>query len=167
MHANHDDPVADDSRPVRDDAATLNDMRLAAFGDGQAQLRLARTARRLVLAQDADDVLGSIEGVTYARLAAAQGIPDALMVLAEHCVHLAFIHYEAGADDEVNVVADMWLGQAMGVLELAAEMLPASNAGELISSLTIASDGATPQIIAEAKYYRELFSPAFGAAAFA
>lgn len=166
MHANHDGPVADDSRPTRDDAATLDDMRLAAFGDGQAQLRLAKTARRLVLAQDADDILGSIEGVTYARLAAAQGIPDALMILAEHCVHLAFVHYEGG-DPEAEEIADMWTGQAIGVLELAAELLPASNAGELITSLTIASDCASPRIIAEAKYYRELFSPAFGAAAFA
>ena len=163
MHANHVDPDADDPRPVRDDASTLNDMRLAARGDGQAQLRLARTARRLVLAQDADDILGSIEGVTYALLAATQGIPDALMILAEHCTHLAFIHYEA----EAGEIADMWLGQAMGVLELAAELLPASNAGELITSLTVAAEGATPQVLAEAKFFRDLFSPAFGAAAFA
>ena len=33
MHANHVDPDADDPRPVRDDASTLNDMRLAARGD--------------------------------------------------------------------------------------------------------------------------------------
>lgn len=163
MHANHDEPVADDSRPVRDDAATLQDMRLAAFGDGQAQLRLSRTARRLVLAQDACDVMGSVEGVAYARLAAAQGIPDALMLLAEHCGHLAFIHYEA----EENGVADMWLGQAMGVLELAAELLPASNAGVLINSLTLASDGASAQVLAEARFFRDTFAPAFGAAAFA
>jgi hypothetical protein len=166
MHANHDGPVADDSRPTCDDAATLNDMRLAAFGDGQAQLRLAKTARRLVLAEDADGILGSIEGVTYARLAAAQGIPDALMILAEHCVHLAFLYYETEVP-EAEEAADMWTGQAIGVLELAAELLPASNAGELITSLTIASDCANARIIAEAKYYRELFSPAFGAAAFA
>lgn len=166
MHANHDGPVADDSRPLRDDAASLDDLRLAAAGDGQAQLRLSQTARRLVLAQEADDILGSIEGVAYARLAAAQGIPDALMLLAEHCVHLAFVHYEA-EDPEVEDIADMWLGQAMGVLELAAELLPASNAGELISSLTIASHSASPRVIAEAKFFRDLFSPAFGAAAFA
>lgn len=165
--------AADATRPLtstetnmetaRDDVATVNDLRLAAIGDGQAQLRLAQTARRLVLAEIADDIVGSIEGVCYARLAAAQGIPDALLLLADHCAHLAGVYYECEAQE----CGDEWIAQSLGVLELATEVLPASNAAELMDQLTATADCATPEIMAATKYFRDLFAPAFGAAAFA
>lgn len=148
---------------ARDDVAAVNDLRLAATGDGQAQFRLAYAARQLVLAEDADDIVGSIEGACFARLAAAQGIPDALLLLADHCAHLAKVYYECEANDS----ADVWLGQCLGVLELATELLPASNAAALMDQLTITADCTTPEIMAEAKHFRDLFAPAFGAEAFA
>lgn len=149
---------------ARNDAAAVDDLRLAAMGDGQAQLRLAQTARQLVLVDEETDVIVcSIEGVCYARLAAAQGIPDALLLLADHCAHLAKVYYESGADH----LADVWLGQCIGVLELATEVLPASNAAALMDQLTVTAHCATAEIMTEAKYFRDLFAPAFGAEAFA
>ena len=148
--------------PQRNDAESVNLLRLAAVGDGAAQLQLARAARQLVLSGDADEIICSIEGVCNARLAAAQGIPDALMLLADHCAHLAKVYYECDAHE----TADMWLGQSLAALEIATELLPAENAAALMDSLTVTADCTTPNIMAEAKHFHDLFAPAFGAAAF-
>lgn len=145
------------------DRRVVADMQLAARGDGQAQLRLARAARELVLAGDADEIIASVEGVTYARLASAQGIPDAYMLLAEHCAHLAAVYAQCGE----QATSDMWLGQAIAILELAAERLPDENAAALMSTLNLAADSANPQAMREAKLFHAIFAPAFGAAAFA
>lgn len=149
--------------PNPDDLNTVSDLKLAAFGDGAAQLRLARKARDLVLSGEGDEIVCSIEGVAYARLAAAQGSPDALMLLAEHCAHLSVVYSDCGVEE----TSDMWLGQALGVLELATELLPDCNAAELMHSLNLAADSATPEIMREVKHFRDLFAPAFGAEAFA
>lgn len=145
------------------DVESVRLMRLAATGDAAAQLELARTARQLVITGDADEIVCSIEGLTYARLAAAQGVPDALMLVAEHCAHLANVYAQCGEQP----TSDMWQGQALGVLELATEMLPPANAADLMASLNIAADNASPAIMQEAKLFRAIFAPAFGAEAFA
>lgn len=145
------------------DEQNVADMRLAAAGDAGSQLRLARASRELVLSGEADEIVTSVEGLTYARLAAAQGVPDALMLVAEHCIHLSKVYYECSAME----CGDMWTGQAIAVLELAAELLPSANAAELMQTLNVAADIATPAIMAEAKAFRAIFAPAFGAEAFA
>lgn len=145
------------------DAQNVADLRLAATGDASAQLRLSRTARDLVLAGVADDIVGSIEGVNFARLAAAQGVPDALVLLSDHCAHLGQAFAECGEHD----ASDNWIGQSLAMLELAAEVLPAANAAALMDSLNIAADNANAAIMQAAKEYRAIFAPAFGAAAFA
>src|SRR3546814_12913708 len=80
------------------DLESIDDMRLAAAGDAAAQYRLSCRARQLVLAGECDEIIGSVEGVSYARLAAAQGLPDALLLIAEHCGPLANVYYECGAN---------------------------------------------------------------------
>lgn len=156
MHAAHDDPVADDTRLV----ALL---RLAATGDAAAQIELARESRRKVLREEADEIVCSIEGLTYARLAAAQGVPDGLMLVADHSAHLAKVYYECDEND----TADMWLGQSLAALELATELLPTENANALADQLVQHAEHATPNIMREAKLFRDIFAPAFGPAAFA
>jgi len=145
------------------DQRNVADLRLAATGDAQAQFRLSRAARDLVLSGEADEIVTSIEGVAYARLAAAQGIPDALMLLAEHCSHLAAVYYQCGEPD----CGDMWVGQSIAVLDLATELLPSANATALADTLDTAAFEATPAIMEQAKSFRAIFAPAFGAAAFA
>ncbi|WP_374394381.1 hypothetical protein [Sphingopyxis sp.] len=157
MHATHDDSVGDDTRQH------VDDLRLAARGDAQAQFRLSYAAREMVVSGEADEIVASMEGLTYARLAASQGVPDALLLAADHCSHLAKVYSDCGADD----CANDWAGQAIGLLEIATDLLPASNAAELMQTLNTAADMATPEIMALAKYYRAAFAPAFGAAAFA
>lgn len=157
MHATHDDSVGDDTRQHVDDLC------LAARGDARAQFRLSYAARQMVVSGEADEIVASLEGLTYARLAASQGIPDALMLAADHCSHLATVYSGCGADD----CANDWAGQAIGLLEIATDLLPSSNAAELMQTLNTAADMATPEIMALAKYYRDTFAPAFGAAAFA
>jgi hypothetical protein len=153
----HDETVADDTRQH------ISDLRLASAGDAQAQFSLSRSARELVVSGEADEIVASIEGLTYARLAAAQGIPDAIMLAADHCSHLAKVYSDCGEDE---CAAD-WAGQAIGLLEIATELLPAANAANLMQSLNTAADMSSPEIMAQAKAYRSIFAPVFGAAAFA
>lgn len=153
----HDDSVADDTRQH------IADLCLAAAGDAQAQLRLSKSARELVVSGEADEIVASIEGLTYARLAAAQGVPDAIMLAADHCSHLAKVYSDC---DEEECAAD-WAGQAIGLLEIATDLLPAANAANLMQSLNSAADMASPEIMAQAKIYRSIFAPVFGADAFA
>lgn len=157
MPTTHDDSVADDTRQH------VADLRLAAAGDAQAQFRLSYAARQMVINEEADEIVASIEGLTYARLAAAQGVPDAIMLAAEHCNHLAKVYSDCGAED----CADDWAGQAIGLLEIATDLLPSANAANLMQTLNTAADMASPEIMALAKFYRSAFAPAFGAAAFA
>ena len=143
-----------------DDARRVADLRLAARGDGEAQLRLAAEARELVEGGGVDDIIGSMEGVHFARLAAAQGIPDALMILAEHCAHLAMVYTSCGETE----CGEDWHGQALGVMELAAENMPANCAAEraeLMQSLSSLADEASPAIMQSAVQWRNLWAPAF------
>lgn len=153
----HDDSVADDTRQH------IADLCLAAAGDAQAQFRLSKSARELVISGEADEIVASIEGLTYARLAAAQGVPDAIMLAADHCSHLAKVYSDCGAEE---CAAD-WAGQAIGLLEIATDLLPAANAANLMQALNSAADMASPEIMAQAKIYRSIFAPVFGADAFA
>jgi len=142
------------------DARNRADLLLAARGDADAQLRLAIEARRLVVSGEADDIIGSIDGVNYARMAATQGKPDALMVLAEHCAHLATVYGECGE----TVCSEDWHGQAFATLELAAENMPAScdaERADLMQALNELADQASPAIMEFAKLWRALWAPAF------
>lgn len=152
MHATYDDSVDDDTRQH------IEDLRLAASGDAQAQLRLSQAARALVVSGEADEIVTSLEGLTYARLAAAQGVPDALMLAAEHCCQLGKTYSICGEED----CASDWIGQAIGLFEIAAELLPSSNAAALMQNLNVAADMATPEIMTLAKFYRAAFAPVFG-----
>lgn len=145
------------------DAQNVADLRLAAAGDADAQLRLAYAARRLVVDGIADEIVCSVEGFSFARLAAAQGKPEALLVMAEHCAHLAKVYADCGAPE----CAESWHGQALAVLELAAERLPDPSAAGLMDSLTLAAADATPGVMREAKMFHAIWAPAFGAEAFA
>src|SRR3546814_15160647 len=78
------------------DLESIDDMRLAAAGDAAAQYRLSCRARQLVLAGECDEIIGSVEGVSYARLAAAPGLPDALLLIPHHSRHLPHFYYEIG-----------------------------------------------------------------------
>ncbi|MBL9066497.1 MAG: hypothetical protein JNN10_09415 [Sphingopyxis sp.] len=157
MPTTHDDPVGDDTRQH------VADLRLAAAGDAPAQLRLSHAARAMVVSGEADEIGASIEGLTYARLAASQGVPEAVMLAADHCSHLAKVYSDCGAESSA---AD-WAGQAIGLLEIATDLLPAANAANLMQTLNSAADMASPEIMALAKFYRSAFAPAFGADAFA
>jgi hypothetical protein len=139
------------------DLESINDMRLAAAGDAAAQYRLSCRARQLVLAGECDEIIGSVEGVSYARLAAAQGLPDALLLIAEHCGHLANVYYECGATE----AGDSWHAQVIAILELSAELLPGPSSYELTQALNVAADEASPDIMEEAKMLRDLFAPLF------
>lgn len=152
-----DDSAADDARQH------IADLRLASVGDAQAQFRLSKSARELVVSGEADEIVASIEGLAYARLAAAQGIPDAIMLAADHCSHLAKVYSDCG---EEECAAD-WAGQAIALLEIATDLLPAANAANLMQTLNTAAEMASPEIMAHAKVYRSIFAPVFGAAAFA
>lgn len=146
---------------------SINDLRLAAAGDAAAQYRLSYRARQLVIAGECDEIIGSVEGVSYARLAAAQGLPDALLLIAEHCGHLAKTYYDCG----VTQAGDSWHAQVIAILELSAELLPGPSAPELMQALNVAADDASPEIMEEAKIFRtlfaDLFSPAHRTAAYA
>ncbi|MDK2756417.1 MAG: hypothetical protein KYX66_06745 [Blastomonas fulva] len=157
MHAIHDYPVGDDTRQH------VADLRLAATGDAQAQLRLSQAARAMVVTGEADEIIASMEGLTYARLAAAQGVPDAIMLAADHCAHLGKTYSDCGAEDS----ASDWIAQAIGLLEIATDLLPSENAAALMQTVNIAADMSTPDIMALAKFYRAAFIPAFGLAALA
>ena len=146
-----------------EDARNLALMRRAAGGEAEAQLLLAVECRRLVTNEEADDIIASVEGITYARMAAAQGLTAGMMILAEHCAHLAKVYAECEAQD----CSDSWFGQAIAVLEIATEHLPSSNAADLMQNLNIAADTASPNVMRYAKQFRAIFVPAFGAAAFA
>lgn len=157
MPTTHDDSVGDDTRQH------VDDLRLAARGDAQAQFRLSHAARQMVVTGEGDEIVTSLEGLTYARLAASQGVPDALMLAADHCSHLAKVYSDCGAE----ACANDWAAQAIGLLEIATDLLPASNAAELMQTLNTAADMASPEIMGLAKFYRSAFAPAFGADAFA
>lgn len=149
-----------------DDERNVSDLRLAASGDAAAQIRLSCEARRLVLNGNADDIIGSVDGLNFARLAAAQGEPTGLMLVAEHCAHLAKVYAECGE----HYCSDDWHGQAIAAMELAAENMPADCAEERASfmqSLNTLADGASPTIMGFATQWRSLWAPAFSADAFA
>src|SRR3546814_3810520 len=86
-------------------------------------------------------------------LAAAQGLPDALLLIAEHCGHLANVYYECGA----TAAGDSWHAQVIAILELSAELLPGPSSYELTQALNVAADEASPDIMEEAKMLRDLF----------
>lgn len=152
--------------PHADDARTVSDLTLAARGDAAAQVRLSEEARRLVVSGLADDIIGSVDGVNFARLAAAQGAPAGLMLVAEHCAHLARVYAECGE----SLCADDWHGQAIAALEMAAENMPAASAVEradLMQALNELADKATPEVMGRAVFWRAVFSPAFSVEAVA
>ena len=151
------DSVGDDARQL------VETLRTAACGDAQALYQLSYAARQQVISGEADEIVASIEGLTFARLAAARGIPEAIMLAADHCSHLAGVYGECGEE----ACASDWAGQAIGLLEIATELLPASNAADLMQTLNTAADMATPEIMALAKEYRATFAPVFAPAVYA
>lgn len=142
------------------DIESVNDMRLAAVGDAAAQYRLALRCREYVVAGECDEIVGSIEGLSYARLAAAQGVPDALLMIATHCGHLARAYWDCGVIDAGN----SWHAQVIAILEISAELLPGPSGPELMQALNVAADEASPEIMEEAKIFRTLFAPLFSPA---
>ena len=148
-----------------DDERNVSDLCLAARGDASAQIRLSTEARRLVVSGHADDIIGSVDGLNFARMAAAQGVPTGLMLVAEHCAHLAKVYAECGEHD----CSDDWHGQAIAALELAAENMPADQADEraiFMQGLNTLADGASPVIMEFATQWRALWAPAFSADAY-
>ena len=143
--------------------ARLDVLRRASRGDADALISLASDARALVLAEQVDEYITSLEGVTYSRLAAAQGRADALVLLIEHSAHLG----KLAADAEDWDASDDWHGQVIALLEIVADRLPMVNADCLTVTLNQAASESSPSVMEAAKVYRNFWAPVFGAEAFA
>ena len=138
-------------------------MLAAARGDADAQLLIAEECRSRVVAGDMDQLFGSMEGVTYARMAAMNGRTKALPLLARHTRELSCYCASAGAED---MAADHY-GHAMAIMEIMADHMPLDEADGIRAEIDAAAERNPAQVMEAAKFYRALWAPLIGVEAFA
>lgn len=104
-------------------------IRVAAWGDTDCQVKLAKAALILDAPTPADRVVSVVEGLTYARLAAATGNVEALGLVIVLQSQLADMLAQAGWLD----AADEQRGEALAVADVAADVAGGS-LGEIIAA---------------------------------
>lgn len=127
----------------------------AARGDPEAQYAISLRNREGIEAGTVHQLYGSLEGVAYARMAAMNGHPGALLLLARHIRQLSYFCAETGQHD---LAADHY-GHAMAMMEILTEHLPVDEADELRREIDAAADRNPAEVMRAAKFYRDLWAP--------
>ena len=131
----------------------LDSLKDAAWGDPAAQVRLAKAALAASATPEADPVISTVEALTFARLAAAQGDLAAIGLVVTLNAQLAELLDNAGLYDTANAIR----GEALAAADLATDHVPEGSLGEVLGAYLQASEKAHPDSLPRASSARRFW----------
>lgn len=130
-------------------------IREAAWGCPDSQVKLAKLALAAGASGYADAVVSTVEGLTYARLAASRGDVAALGLVITLQSQLADLLDDAGLIEK----ADNARAEAMGAADAAVDLGPDASIGEILAAHLTAADLADPDTLMAAQAARKKWFP--------
>lgn len=112
----------------------------AALGDDEAQIRLAKAALTASEMEDANRLVLTVEGLTFARLAASRGNLVGLGLVVTFQAQLAELMADRALFDE----SDRATGAALGAADMALDQFTDPSLGEILGSYLSATERADP-----------------------
>lgn len=122
----------------------------AAWGDPDAQVLLAKRALAAGTLGHADRVVSTVESLTFARLAAAQGSIGGMGMVVALSAQLADLMDSAGHQDSA---ADL-RGEALAVADVAMDRTDDESLGEILGAYLASAEAAGPDVAQAATPYR-------------
>lgn len=136
----------------------MTDMQLlrdAAWGDADSQVKLAKLSLAAGTLGHADRVVSTVEGLTFARLAACRGDVGALGLVIALQSQLADLLDDAGLHDK----GDDARSEALGAADAAVDLAPDASLGEILAAHLTATDLADPDTLPAAREARKKWFP--------
>jgi hypothetical protein len=112
----------------------------AACGDPEAQVRLAKAALAASQIEGSNPVISTVEGLTFARLAAAQGNLAALGLVVTLSAQLSDLLVDVGMFDDAATME----GQGLGAADIATDKVGEESLGEILGAYLSASSNSDP-----------------------
>lgn len=122
----------------------------AAWGDPDAQVLLAKRALAAGTLGHADRVVSTVESLTFARLAAAQGNIGGMGLVVALCAQLADLMDSAGQPDTATDLR----GEALAVADVAMERADEQSLGEILGAYLASADAAGADVAKAATPHR-------------
>lgn len=132
-------------------------MRRAASGDTDAAITLAYHCASVADNGPGDSLIATIEGLTFARLAAVNGNIVGMGQLISFCGRMQEICDDAGRAD----LAAHYRGEALALADFAADMVPPAESDFVTTGLTIGANEADSATIECARRLRAVWAEAF------
>lgn len=131
----------------------------AAHGDPDACLRLSLFARSRVLRDESDQLTGSMEGATLARLAAIRGDIRAAVLMSEHLLAVAELYNVAGDHD----VVEDFCAEAVAIMDLGEGHVPDgwtrdAWSDHVLGVVSRISDNTSAPFMEQVKGYRAIWA---------
>lgn len=139
------------------DMSEIAALRDVANGNAGTAFALARYCLDAVDRGEADPLIGTIEALTFARIAGATGDLKGLGCVISTCARLVDIL--DGAD--CQAIANHYRAEAIAISDLAADTLPLEESDFITSTLTLAADKANPETMQIAAMHRDTWAEAF------
>lgn len=133
----------------------LEMLREAAWGDTDCQVKLAKLSLVSGAHGHADRVVATVEGLTYARLAASRGDIAALGLVITLQSQLAELLDDAGLIDR----ADDARVEAFAAADAAVDLAPDASIGEILAAHLAAADMADSDTLMAARDARKKWFP--------
>jgi hypothetical protein len=130
-------------------------LRDAAWGCPDSQVKLAKLALAAETLGHADRVVSTVEGLTFARLAASRGDVAALGLVITLQSQLAELLDDAGLMDK----GDNARSEALGAADAAVDLAPDASLGEILAAHLTAVDLADPDTPPAAREARNKWFP--------
>jgi len=127
-----------------------DEMRDAAYGDPDAQVMLAKRALAAETLGQADRVVATVESLSFARMAAAQGDLAGMGLVVALSAQLANLLDAAGFADR----ATEYRGEALAVADVAMERTDDQTLGEVLGAFLASADAAGPGVAEAATPFR-------------
>ncbi len=129
------------------------ELKEAAWGDPDAQVLLAKRALAACTLGHADQVVSTVESLTLARLAAAQGSIGGMGMVVALSAQLADLMDSAGQHDTASDLR----GEALAVADIAIQNNDELSLGEVVGAFLASSDAAGPDVAAAAAPHRRFW----------
>lgn len=132
-------------------------LRRAAHGDTDAAIDLAYHCAAIADNGPGDRVIATIEGLTFARLAAVRGNVIGMGQLISFCGRMIDICDHVSRPD----LAAHYRGEALALADLAADLLPPADSDALTTGLTVGANQADAHTLECAGKLRALWAEVF------
>jgi len=128
----------------------LDLIREAGWGCAESQVRLAKLALAGETLGHADRVVSTVEGLTFARLAAARGDMTGLGLFIALQNQLAELLDDAGLFDS----GDSHRGESLAAADVTVDRVPDGSMGEILGAYLAAAENVTPDALESAQHHR-------------